>query len=88
MLYSISFQNDTLCLPAWLDCYTNLAPDNCNTTCKGIFADRTWKDAEDLEKNADFYNEYKNYKSGFTKNEGKAIQNQFFNDTFCYVVSF
>ena len=77
MLYSISFQNDTFCLPAWLDCYTNLAPDNCNTTCKGIFADRTWKDAEDLEKNADFYNDYKNYKSGFTKNEGKQYKISF-----------
>ena len=69
----ISFQNNSLCLPAGLDCYTNIAPDNCNTPCKGIFADRTLIGTEDLDKNADFqavYNEYKNYKSGFTKNEG------------------
>ena len=69
----IYLQNDTLCLPSGLSCYTYLTPDKCIPPCKGIFADRTWKDEEDLETNPDFqavYEEYKNYKVRFKKYEG------------------
>ena len=70
------FQNDTVCLPPGLECYkTKVELDNedCIIPCKGIYADLVRKDIKDIEANSDFrsvYEEYKNYKGGFKKNEG------------------
>ena len=73
------FQNDTVCLPPGLDCYekeVKESENNCTVPCKGIYADVTKGDAEDLYTLDNFkpvLDKYKEYKSGFEKDQGRQI---------------
>ena len=73
------FQNDTVCLPPGLDCYekeVKESENNCTVPCKGIYADVTKGDVEDLYTLDNFkpvLNKYKEYKSGFMKDQGRQI---------------
>ena len=70
------FQNYTACLPTGLACYKNevkLKKDACTLPCKGIYADVVNLGVEDLHTRIDFrplLKKYKEYKSGFNKDEG------------------
>ena len=65
-----------MCLPPGLDCYQKMikqSETSCVVPCKGIFADVTVEPAEDLYTQIDFkpvLDKYKEYKSGFNKDQG------------------
>ena len=70
-------QNDTVCLPLGLACYKNemkLTQDSCTIPCKGSYADVGYGGVEDIqtmENFHQFWEKYKEYKSGFNKDQGE-----------------
>ena len=69
-----------MCLPSGLDCYRDYvvqSETNCTLLpCKGIYADVTIGDVEDLYMSSNFRHvlaEYTKYKSGFDKDQGRHI---------------
>ena len=66
-----------MCLPPGISCYRSsvkISQDSCIVPCQGIYADVVNGGVEDLHTKDDFkpvFDEYKDYKSGFIKNQGE-----------------
>ena len=69
-----------MCLPPGVSCYrtgVKLSQESCSVPCQGIYADVVNGGGEDLHTKVEFkpvFDKYKEYKSGFIKDQGKKNQ--------------